>query len=653
MKILVTRPEPGASRTMAALEAKGLGGVAAPLFTIAQASTPRPSGRFAALIVTSLNGAAELTPALADLPADLPVFAVGDRTAEAMMANGFSNVTSASGDQKALTRLVFARLKPRYRVLLATGEDHKEALPEAFAAAGHEIALWVRYKAEAVEELPRASKDAIAAGEIDAVLHYSRRAAETFLALAGREGLAEAASRLRHIALSEDVAEPLRAAGAQNVAVAAQPDEEHLLASLAGPADAADAAGGAGFARPAGAEAATPDALAPRVVKPSRRAQGALAPAEVVAAAPEAAPSGVAEPAASPAEEQTGPAVAGGPAAWQAGVAPERDAAGNGADVPTPERKGPGWGAVALVALLAGLAGGVAGAVLPRFVGGAPDGALEQRLARLEAPRPAAETQAQAAQVQAALQNVAAPLRQQIEALDRRVSELSARPPAQGSAGAGADPALKAEVEELRRQASEAQRAAQALAPRLGEIEAASRRAAAPSASSAGAARLVVAERLGRAIEDGRPFQQEVAALGAMGAPPEALAALSQAAAGGAPTMRALAVEFRKVRPALVAEPASGDAPWYERLLRLTDGLVRVRSTGAAEGTTPPALAARIDQALQRGDAAAAEAAFQFLPEPARRAGEGFAAPLRRRAALDRAVKTISDDAVRALSGQI
>jgi uroporphyrinogen-III synthase len=641
MKILVTRPEPGASRTMAALEARGLGGVAAPLFTISQASAPRPSGRFAALIVTSLNGAAELTPALADLPADLPAFAVGDRTAEAMTANGFSNVTSASGDQKALTRLVLARLKPRYRVLLAAGEDHKEALPEAFAAAGHEIALWVRYKAEAVEELPPSAKEALAAGEIDAVLHYSRRAAETFLALAQQAGLGEAALRIRHVALSDDVAEPLRAAGAQNVAVAAQPDEEHLLASLA---PLPDAAGGAGFARPAGVEAATPDALAPRVVKPSRRAQGALAPVEVVAAAPEAAPSGVAEPAASEPQESAEPA------AMPAGIAPPRDAPANGAHVPAPGRNGLGWGAIALVASLAGLAGGVAGAVLPRFLGGASEAAMEQRLARLEAPRPAAEAQAQAAQVQAALQNAAAPLRQQIEALDRRMSELAARPAAQGSAGA--DPALKAEVEELRRQASEAQRVAQALAPRLGEMEAASRRAAAPGAAATGAARLILAERLGRAIEAGRPFQQELAALGALGLPPDALAALSQAAAGGAPTMQAIAAEFRKARPALVAEPASADAPWYERLLRLTDGLVRVRSTGAVEGTTPPALAARIDQALQRGDAAGAEAAYQLLPEPARRASESLSALLRRRAALDRAVRTISDDAVRALSSQ-
>jgi ABC-type molybdate transport system permease subunit len=134
MSILVTRPEPGASRTLAALTALDKPALAAPLFEIVQTAQPRPSGRFAALLVTSQNGAAGLSPASSGLAADLPVFAVGDRTAQALRDAGFMDVTSASGDQKALTRLVLARLSTRYRVLLATGEDHKDGLPAAFAA---------------------------------------------------------------------------------------------------------------------------------------------------------------------------------------------------------------------------------------------------------------------------------------------------------------------------------------------------------------------------------------------------------------------------------------------------------------------------------------------------------------------------------------
>ena len=126
MSTLVTRPEPGASRTLAALTAMGKPALAAPLFEIVLTAQPRPSGRFAALLVTSQNGAAGLSPASSGLAADLPVFAVGDRTAQALRDAGFTDVTSASGDQKALTRLVLARLSTRYRVLLATGEDHKD-----------------------------------------------------------------------------------------------------------------------------------------------------------------------------------------------------------------------------------------------------------------------------------------------------------------------------------------------------------------------------------------------------------------------------------------------------------------------------------------------------------------------------------------------
>ena len=186
--------------------------------------------------------------------------------------------------------------------------------------------------------------------------------------------------------------------------------------------------------------------------------------------------------------------------------------------------------------------------------------------------------------------------------------------------------------------------------PRLAELEQIGKTVGAPSAPATGAARLILADRLGKALAEGRPFVVEARALAATGAAAEPMQVLNRLAAGGAPSGAGLLADFRKLRAVLAVEPANVDAPWTERLLKLTDGLVRVRSTGAVEGSSPAAITARIEQSLQRGDAAAAQVAWAQLPEPARRASEAFGAALKQRVDADQAIKAITDDAIKALS---
>ncbi len=727
MSILVTRPEPGASRTVATLTAMGKTALAAPLFEIVLTAQPRPSGRFAALLVTSQNGAAGLSPASSGLAADLPVFAVGDRTAQALRDAGFTDVTSASGDQKALTRLVLARLSTRYRVLLATGEDHKDGLPAAFAAAGHELAVWLRYKAEAVAKLPEEAREALRAGQIDVALHYSRRASETLLSLAAAEGLGDALARMRHLCLSQDVAAPLQDVGLAKVEIAAHPDEDSLLALVdAGPKDAlpsmdagvhavseADPPGMTMTTTPESAPLASP---AEEMTAPEGRSRTASSRARRQATAQgspseqpaEPAPDGPASHLTDTASRYAGQAVAGARAEMTASTAGTTGDAATGpaaSTAPTPERADapasttpasamsspamssselpaapstvPQRGGAGIVGLVAaGLVGGLVGAgtmaYLPQVsrLAGLPlpatvaTGELEARLARIEVQpradtsRPGGAEGVSAGQVQTLvqgqLQAASAPLRSEIEAVQRRVTELAQRPAAPaGDASASQARQLSELTDRLARteRGSEtAVNAVRALVPRLAELEQIGKTVGTPSAPTTGAARLILADRLGKALAEGRPFAVEARALAATGAPAEPMQVLNGLAAGGAPSGAGLLADFRKLRAVLAVEPANVDAPWTERLLKLTDGLVRVRSTGAVEGSSPAAIAARIEQALQRGDAAAARAAWAQLPEPARRASEAFGAALKQRADADQAIKAITDDAIKALS---
>ena len=74
-------------------------------------------------------------------------------------------------------------------------------------------------------------KDALAAGAIDGVLHYSRRSADAFVALALAALIDIKKLTITHYCVSAQAAAPLRDAGAAAVA-AETPDEAALLALI-------------------------------------------------------------------------------------------------------------------------------------------------------------------------------------------------------------------------------------------------------------------------------------------------------------------------------------------------------------------------------------------------------------------------------------
>ncbi len=96
--------------------------------------------------------------------------------------------------------------------------------------AARDLALrtGIVYRAVMETQFSPTVRAALAAGEIDGVLHYSRRSAEAFLAAAAVAGIAVGALKARHYCLSAEVAEPLRRAGVE-VSVAARPEEAALF----------------------------------------------------------------------------------------------------------------------------------------------------------------------------------------------------------------------------------------------------------------------------------------------------------------------------------------------------------------------------------------------------------------------------------------
>ncbi len=227
MRIAITRPQADAERTAAALRARGHEVMVAPLMRVEPVAADL-AGAWRAVVVTSAN-APRVGKDNKALKA-LPLFAVGHRSADAARDAGFTDVTSAGGDLRALVQLIAERRVPSPLLYLA-GEDRAADLVAELAAHGITAELRVVYRA-VTAPLPPALIAALQAGEIDAVLHYSRRSAENYVAGARGAGVVDVALKPRHICLADTAAAPLVAAGAAAVAIARHPDEAALFELL-------------------------------------------------------------------------------------------------------------------------------------------------------------------------------------------------------------------------------------------------------------------------------------------------------------------------------------------------------------------------------------------------------------------------------------
>ena len=229
MRLALTRPQADSERTAAALRARGHRVLIAPLMRVEPVAADC-SGGWGAVIITSANAPI----AIADSPAreallKLPLFAVGRRSAEAARQAGFSNIVSAGGDLRDLVRLIAARRADASAPLLyLAGEDRAADLIGELSAHGIAAEMRIVYRAVA-SPFPPALIAALRAGEIDAVLHFSRRSAENYLAGAGGAGITAQALGVRHLCLSAQIAEPIAVAGGKRIAVASRPDELALI----------------------------------------------------------------------------------------------------------------------------------------------------------------------------------------------------------------------------------------------------------------------------------------------------------------------------------------------------------------------------------------------------------------------------------------
>jgi len=212
--LLVLRPEPGASATVAAARAMGLEAIAAPLFAIAPVGWSLPDALPEAILLTSANAVRHGGTPLTVLTG-LPAYAVGAATAEAARQLGFGRIVTGDGDAEAI--LALARRDGISALLHLAGREHRDVVPDDIR-----IDRRIVYAANPVATLPEAARAALP-GAI-ALLH-SPRAARLFARLVDPAGIAIAAISPATLAAAGP--------GWRRAEAAAQPTDASLLAVAA------------------------------------------------------------------------------------------------------------------------------------------------------------------------------------------------------------------------------------------------------------------------------------------------------------------------------------------------------------------------------------------------------------------------------------
>lgn len=207
-RLLVLRPEPGASNTVALARQQGLDVVAIPLFEIEPIAWETPvATAFDGLLLTSANAARQLDAGFHDLP----IYAVGQATAEAAREAGRKIAAIGEADIDRLLESIDRDLK----LLHLCGEDRRDPVD------AHQVITSIPvYRAKAID-----APDLRQIGGAVVLIH-SPRAGRRLAELVDDRGSIVVA------AISPAAAEAV-GSGWQIVEAAARPTDEALLALAA------------------------------------------------------------------------------------------------------------------------------------------------------------------------------------------------------------------------------------------------------------------------------------------------------------------------------------------------------------------------------------------------------------------------------------
>lgn len=222
VKVLIIRQREEAFPLANLLKQRGITSFACPLFKPLFFPLPTadlPKG----LIITSKNALRALRHR-EDLR-HIPVYAVGDKTAEFARTLGFSNVLSAGGEARDLLSFI----PPNKTLWYLSGAVTKDKTLSLFMRKDLDITRHIVYTIKVRLGFPALLEREFRQHALSHVFLFSAYTTELFIDLLKRAGLQEATARMSCLCLSQDVVEKAKALPWKEVWISPQPTRQAMV----------------------------------------------------------------------------------------------------------------------------------------------------------------------------------------------------------------------------------------------------------------------------------------------------------------------------------------------------------------------------------------------------------------------------------------
>ncbi|MCJ7994377.1 uroporphyrinogen-III synthase [Rhizobium cremeum] len=242
MRVLVTRPEPSATRTAERLRRLGHVPVVLPLARAVhdvQAVGAALASPHVAIAVTSAEAVRALeemgSDAISPYREDL-FFAVGNASAEAARQLGFRRILAGDGDGAALAAIIAGNIgggiSTERPLLYLAGKPRASGLEDALQEWRIPASVCECYRMEDTLIAEQALRACLVEQPVDAILFYSPESVRRFFALPFINAHREALAPMKFLCLSEKIRSALPPELQRKACAAEAPAESSLLALL-------------------------------------------------------------------------------------------------------------------------------------------------------------------------------------------------------------------------------------------------------------------------------------------------------------------------------------------------------------------------------------------------------------------------------------
>ena len=222
--VLITRPDGDSRQISNDIKAKGYDVLCVPfLNVILHEQQMDDLESYAGLIFTSRNGVRAYCQNTQKR--DLPVWVIGDATADIARAEGFSNIHNAKGDVQDLEKIL-KNGRSETPFLYIRGRDVARDIE------GKNIQEKVLYHTEKIEQIDNAVMDSIEAGDFSHITFFSTRTAQAFIECVEAAGIKNGLRRTKALCLGDSMLKSLSVLPWRSIEAADAPNRKSLLTLL-------------------------------------------------------------------------------------------------------------------------------------------------------------------------------------------------------------------------------------------------------------------------------------------------------------------------------------------------------------------------------------------------------------------------------------